>query len=42
MLKDKGIKFNILTKGQMDKKYGLQHQGYGAEVEEYKYYSLEE
>ncbi len=42
MLKDKGIKFNILTKGQMDKKYGSQHQGYGAEVEEYKYYSLEE
>jgi 23S rRNA (guanosine2251-2'-O)-methyltransferase len=42
MLKDKNIKFEILSKKTMDKKYGSSHQGFGAEVEDYKYASLED
>ncbi len=42
MLMDKGIKYNILPKKTMDKKYPTNHQGFGAVVEPYRYYSLEE
>jgi 23S rRNA (guanosine2251-2'-O)-methyltransferase len=42
MLDDKGIKYSILSKKAMDKKYGEKHQGFGAIADEYKYVTLEE
>ncbi len=42
MLTDKHIKYNILPKKSMDKKYGANHQGFGAIVSEYKYTKLED
>lgn len=41
-LEEKKIKYNILSKQAMDKKYGERHQGYGAVVEDYKYVTLED
>lgn len=41
-LEEKRIKYNILSKQAMDKKYGERHQGYGAVVEDYKYVTLED
>lgn len=40
-LEDKTIKYNILSKGAMDKKFGPHHQGFGALVDEYKYVDLD-
>ncbi len=42
MLEDKHIKYNILPKKSMDKKYGANHQGFGAIVSEYKYANLDD
>ena len=42
MLADKGIKYSILSKKAMDKKYGEKHQGFGAIADEYNYVTLEE
>ena len=42
MLNDKHIKYNILSKKAMDKKYGANHQGFGAEVKDYQYAKLED
>lgn len=42
MLSDKNIKYNILPKKSMDKKYGANHQGFGAIVSEYKYANLDD
>lgn len=42
MLSDKHIKYNILPKKSMDKKYGANHQGFGAIVSEYKYANLDD
>ncbi|MCR5786556.1 MAG: 23S rRNA (guanosine(2251)-2'-O)-methyltransferase RlmB [Acholeplasmatales bacterium] len=41
MLKDKNIPYQILPKKTMDKKYGSQHQGFGASVEPYRYADLQ-
>lgn len=38
MLKDKHIKYEILTKEKMDKMFSHQHQGYGAIRADYKIY----
>ena len=38
MLKDKKIKYEILSKDKLDKKFGHSHQGYGAIREDYKIY----
>ena len=35
MLEDKKISYEILSKDKMDKKYGFNHQGYGALREDY-------
>ena len=38
LLSDKGYKYKILTKQDMDKKFGQSHQGYGALREDYPIY----
>ena len=35
LLSDKGYKYEVLTKQNMDKKFGQSHQGYGALREDY-------
>ena len=38
LLSDKGYKYKVLTKQDMDKKFGQSHQGYGALREDYPIY----
>ena len=38
LLSDKGYKYQVLTKVNMDKKFGTSHQGYGALREDYSIY----
>ena len=38
LLQDKGYKYKVLTKKEMDSKFGMQHQGYGAIREDYIIY----
>lgn len=38
LLSDKGYKYQVLTKVNMDKKFGTSHQGYGALREDYLIY----
>lgn len=42
LLKDKGLRYKILSKNEFDKKYIGNAQGIGAIVEDYKYYELED
>lgn len=41
LLTDKGYKYEVLSKKDMDKKFGQSHQGYGAFREDYKIYDEE-
>lgn len=41
LLNDKGYKYEVLTKRDMDKKFGMSHQGYGALREDYEIYDEE-
>ena len=36
LLQDKGFKYTLLSKKDMDKKFGTSHQGYGALREDYQ------